>query len=164
VRPAPGGDAGSYRSSSWAAAPSIFPAVFAALDRAAFDGWVVAEPDAVSGPTRTPKESAAISKRYLEGLGFHIRVGVPQAERRPRGPRRHSTIALTPRRVRPIVRLGFRMLVAYVPAGRSTESGIASFRRSREDLRRGEDGVTSGYAQRAKPIPMPARAPAERTA
>lgn len=42
------------------------PAVFAALDQAAFSGWAVVELDRVPEKSRTPKESAVISKNYLE--------------------------------------------------------------------------------------------------
>lgn len=46
-----------------------FTAVFAALDAAGFDGWAVVELDAVPDAARTPRESGAISRRYLEALG-----------------------------------------------------------------------------------------------
>ena len=42
------------------------PAVFAALRRVNFRGWTVIELDAVPDPVRTPKESAMISKLYIE--------------------------------------------------------------------------------------------------
>lgn len=42
-----------------------FPAVFAALDAINFDGWGVVELD----ESRTPKESGAIARRYLEAQG-----------------------------------------------------------------------------------------------
>jgi inosose dehydratase len=42
------------------------PAVFAALNKVNFRGWAIVELDAVPDPARTPKESAAISKKYLE--------------------------------------------------------------------------------------------------
>ena len=42
------------------------PAVFAALDKVNFHGWAVVELDRVPEKSRTPKESAMISKRYLE--------------------------------------------------------------------------------------------------
>jgi len=42
------------------------PAVFAALKRTNFRGWTVVELDTVPVKTRTPKESAMISKTYLE--------------------------------------------------------------------------------------------------
>ena len=44
-------------------------AVFAALDAIAFDGWGVVELDAVPDNARTPKESGAIARRYLEAEG-----------------------------------------------------------------------------------------------
>ena len=42
------------------------PAVFAALHQVNFRGWAIVELDAVPDKSRTPKESAAISKKYLE--------------------------------------------------------------------------------------------------
>jgi inosose dehydratase len=42
------------------------PAVFAALRKTNFSGWVVVELDRVPDKSRTPKECAAISKAYLE--------------------------------------------------------------------------------------------------
>jgi inosose dehydratase len=42
------------------------PSVFAALDRVKFHGWAVVELDRVPDKSRTPKESAIISKTYLE--------------------------------------------------------------------------------------------------
>jgi inosose dehydratase len=42
------------------------PAVFTALDQVAFSGWAVVELDRVPDKSRTPKESAIISKNYLE--------------------------------------------------------------------------------------------------
>ncbi len=42
------------------------PAVFDALHKVNFRGWAIVELDAVPGKVRTPKESAAISKKYLE--------------------------------------------------------------------------------------------------
>jgi inosose dehydratase len=42
------------------------PAVFAALRRVDYRGWAVVELDRVPVPTRTPKESALISRQYLE--------------------------------------------------------------------------------------------------
>ncbi|HWC73994.1 MAG TPA: sugar phosphate isomerase/epimerase [Gemmatimonadales bacterium] len=44
-------------------------AVFAALDEIGFDGWGVVELDSVPDATRTPKESGAIARRYLEAAG-----------------------------------------------------------------------------------------------
>ena len=42
------------------------PSVFAALDKVKFKGWAVVELDRVPDKSRTPKESAIISKTYLE--------------------------------------------------------------------------------------------------
>ncbi len=42
------------------------PAVFEALHKANFRGWAIVELDVVPDKTRTPKESGAISKKYLE--------------------------------------------------------------------------------------------------
>ena len=42
------------------------PAVFAALKEIKFRGWAVVELDSVPDPSRTPKECAIISKKYLE--------------------------------------------------------------------------------------------------
>lgn len=71
-RPVPGRDDASYRFVELGQGSVDFPAVFAALDRAAFDGWAVVELDPIAGAQRTPAESAALSKRYLEDLGFTI--------------------------------------------------------------------------------------------
>ena len=42
------------------------PAVFDALHKVNFRGWAIVELDRVPDKTRTPKDSAAISKKYLE--------------------------------------------------------------------------------------------------
>ncbi len=42
------------------------PEVFAAIKAIKFNGWAVVELDDVTDPARSPKESAIISKRYLE--------------------------------------------------------------------------------------------------
>jgi inosose dehydratase len=42
------------------------PEVFAAIQAIKFRGWAVVELDDVTDPSRSPKESAIISKRYLE--------------------------------------------------------------------------------------------------
>jgi inosose dehydratase len=42
------------------------PSVFAALDKVKFHGWAIVELDRVPDKSRTPKESAIISKNYLE--------------------------------------------------------------------------------------------------
>ena len=46
--------------------------VFAALTEVSFRGWAVVELDAVPETTRSPKESAAISKRYLASIGVVV--------------------------------------------------------------------------------------------
>jgi len=47
-------------------------AVFDALREIGFNGWAVVELDSVTDPARTPKESAAISKAYLETHGIRL--------------------------------------------------------------------------------------------
>ena len=46
--------------------------VFDALNAAGFKGWAVVELDRVPDKARTPKESAVVSKHYLEKLGLTI--------------------------------------------------------------------------------------------
>jgi inosose dehydratase len=46
--------------------------IFAALTEVSFRGWAVVELDAVPETTRSPKESAAISKRYLASIGITV--------------------------------------------------------------------------------------------
>jgi inosose dehydratase len=49
------------------------PGVFAALRDVKFRGWAIVELDSVPDNARTPKESAAISKRYLQDvIGIHV--------------------------------------------------------------------------------------------
>ena len=49
------------------------PAVFGALKEIKFRGWAVVELDGVPDKTRTPKESAIISKKYIEDkLGMKV--------------------------------------------------------------------------------------------
>lgn len=59
----------SYRFVELGRGKVDFKAVFAALDGIGFDGWAVVELDRVPDPARTPKDSGAISRRYLEALG-----------------------------------------------------------------------------------------------
>ena len=47
-------------------------AVFDALADASFRGWAVVELDRVPNNARTPKESAEICRKYVEGLGYEI--------------------------------------------------------------------------------------------
>lgn len=49
------------------------PGVFAALDKANYSGWAVVELDRVPDKSRTPKESASISRNYLVNT-LHVRV------------------------------------------------------------------------------------------
>jgi len=49
------------------------PGVFAALKKVSFSGWAIIELDAVPDKTRTPKESAEISIKYLkEKIGLKV--------------------------------------------------------------------------------------------
>jgi inosose dehydratase len=54
-----------------------FKGIFAALHDVKFRGWGIVELDSVPDKARTPKESALISKRYLEELGMPLN---PQSE------------------------------------------------------------------------------------
>jgi inosose dehydratase len=66
--PAASGGAGAktYRFVELGRGKVDLPAVFAALQKANFRGWAVIELDTVPDKSRTPKESAVISKKYLE--------------------------------------------------------------------------------------------------
>ena len=68
--PIPGGGPASYRFVELGRGKVDFKAVFAALDGIGFDGWAVVELDSVPDPARTPKQSGAIARRYLEALGI----------------------------------------------------------------------------------------------
>jgi inosose dehydratase len=70
--PLPGKGPESYRFVELGQGRVDFPGFFAALEQAGFEGWAIVELDQVPVSTRTPKESAAMSKHYLEGLGFTI--------------------------------------------------------------------------------------------
>lgn len=72
--PAPGASAGqSYRFVELGRGRVDLPAVFAALKEIKFRGWGVVELDGVSDDARPPKESAIISKKYLEEkLGMKV--------------------------------------------------------------------------------------------
>ena len=71
---AAGADAArSYRFVELGRGKVNLPAVFGALKEIDFRGWAVVELDAVPDKARTPKESALISKKYLEEkLGMKI--------------------------------------------------------------------------------------------
>ena len=70
--PIPGGAPDSYRFVELGRGKVDIKGVCAALDAVSFDGWVVVELDEVSDPARTPKQSGAISRGYLESLGVRI--------------------------------------------------------------------------------------------
>jgi len=70
--PVPGQPPGSYRFVELGRGQVDIPAVFAALRTTAFDGWAIVELDSVPDGIRTPKESAEISKKYLQGLRLTI--------------------------------------------------------------------------------------------
>jgi inosose dehydratase len=75
VEPAPGNaDAKrSYRFVELGRGKVDLPAVFDALHKVNFQGWAIVELDAVPDKTRTPKESGAISRKYLaEKLGVPV--------------------------------------------------------------------------------------------
>ena len=63
----------SYRFVELGRGQVDLPGVFDALKRVKFRGWAIVELDSVPDQSRTPKESAEISKRYLEEkLGYKI--------------------------------------------------------------------------------------------
>ncbi len=66
-----------------------FKAVFAALHDVKFRGWTIVELDSVPDKARTPKESALISKQYLEGLGMRI-ADLGTESRNPHSEIRHA--------------------------------------------------------------------------
>jgi inosose dehydratase len=69
----PAGNGKSYRFVELGRGRVDLPAIFTALKRANFRGWTVVELDAVPDANRTPKESATISKTYLEEkLGLKV--------------------------------------------------------------------------------------------
>lgn len=68
VESVPASDNGgrSYRFVELGRGRVDLPAVFSALGKVNFRGWAIVELDAVPDQARTPKECAAISKKYLE--------------------------------------------------------------------------------------------------
>lgn len=67
------GNAGSYRFVELGRGRVDLPAVFSALKEIKFRRWAIVELDSVPDKTRTPKESAVISKKYLEEkLGMKV--------------------------------------------------------------------------------------------
>lgn len=73
VPAAAGEPARAYRFVELGRGKVDLPAVFKALKEVKFRGWAVVELDAVPDKTRTPKEAALISKKYLEEkLGMKV--------------------------------------------------------------------------------------------
>jgi inosose dehydratase len=70
--PVPGGAPSSYRFVELGKGKVNVKAVFDALAAVGFNGWATVELDEVPDKARSPKESAEISKRYLEELGLRI--------------------------------------------------------------------------------------------
>jgi inosose dehydratase len=68
-------DPKSYRFVELGRGRVDLPAVFAALRDVRFRGWAVVELDAVPDKARTPKESGAINRKFLEDHGYlqHLR-------------------------------------------------------------------------------------------
>ncbi len=67
------GEPRSYRFVELGRGKVDLPAVFKALKDVKFRGWAIVELDSVPDKTRTPKEAAMISKKYLEEkLGMKI--------------------------------------------------------------------------------------------
>lgn len=70
--PVPSDPKSSYRFVELGRGRVNISGVFAALGEVGFDGWAVVELDTVPDATRTPKQSAAISKAYLETHGIGL--------------------------------------------------------------------------------------------
>ena len=70
--PVPGGATGSYRFVELGRGKVDFKRVFDALAEIKFNGWGIVELDGVTEAARSPKESAMISRKYLESLGFQL--------------------------------------------------------------------------------------------
>jgi inosose dehydratase len=71
--PTPDSRGHSYRWVELGRGRVDLPAVFTALKEVKFRGWAVVELDSVPDAARTPKDSALISKKYLEErLGMKI--------------------------------------------------------------------------------------------
>jgi inosose dehydratase len=67
------GESAAYRFVELGRGRVDLPAVFAALKEVKFHGWAIVELDKVPDNSRTPKESAIISKKYLEEkLGMKV--------------------------------------------------------------------------------------------
>lgn len=73
VPPAMGEEPRAYRFVELGRGKVDLPAVFRALKDVKFRGWAIVELDGVPDKTRTPREAAAISKKYLEEkLGLKV--------------------------------------------------------------------------------------------
>jgi inosose dehydratase len=73
VTPSKDSDNKPYRFVELGQGKVDLPAVFAALQEIEFRGWAVIELDGPTDPSRTPKQSAEISKNYVEQkLGYTI--------------------------------------------------------------------------------------------
>jgi inosose dehydratase len=71
--PGPTNDNHPYRFVELGQGQVDLPAVFAALQETQFHGWAVIELDGPTDPSRTPKQSAEISKEYVQHkLGYTI--------------------------------------------------------------------------------------------
>ena len=70
--PRPGGAPDSYRFVELGRGRVDLRAFFTALQQIDFQGWAIVELDAVPDAARTPKESGAMARRYLESIGFTI--------------------------------------------------------------------------------------------
>jgi inosose dehydratase len=68
-KPFPGGAANAYRFVELGRGSVNLRGVFAELTRIGFDGWGIVELDRVPDATRTPRQSAEISKQHLASLG-----------------------------------------------------------------------------------------------
>ena len=66
VQPVADSSGSSYRFVELGRGKVDLASIFTALHKANFRGWAVVELDSVPDKTRTPKESAVISKKYLE--------------------------------------------------------------------------------------------------
>jgi inosose dehydratase len=62
----------SYRFVELGRGKVNLPAVFAALKEVRYRGWAIIELDSVPDKTRSPKECAMISKKFVQDLGFRI--------------------------------------------------------------------------------------------
>lgn len=70
--PAPGKAPPSFQFVELGQGQVDLPGVFKALREVGFRGWGILELDSVPDRARTPKESAMMSERYLEGLGYRV--------------------------------------------------------------------------------------------